>query len=149
MARPLHAVRRMPCEPVNGSLLLVEDDAYVARSLLRMLSGTRFYVLHVTRGDVALECVKRRFFDVVLSDLGLPGASGLEVLAAARARNPATALLLMSGAPTQASEAAAAALGVVAYLAKPLTRAELAFALQKASRASASASLPMAASDRA
>jgi two-component system response regulator PilR (NtrC family) len=122
-------------EPALGSLLLVEDDALVARSLVRMLSVTGYDVVLAARGDDAIACLERRSFDVVLSDLQLPGASGLSVLAAARSLDADAALLLMSGAPTHASVVAAASLGVVAYFAKPLTREELLGALVQASRA--------------
>jgi DNA-binding response OmpR family regulator len=116
------------------TLLLVEDDQLLGRALVRTLTASGYDVTHVDRGDVAVQCLRRESFDVVLSDLGLPGASGLEVLAQARASRPSTRLLLMSGAPTHESTTAAEELGVVAYLAKPLAKAELAFALQHASR---------------
>ncbi len=114
------------------TLLLVEDEAPVARALVRMLAATRLEVVHVATGDAAIEQLRTRSFDVVLSDLCLPGATGIEVLAAARAADSTLPLILMSGSPTAASARAADALGVVAYLAKPMDRAQLAYALAQA-----------------
>lgn len=114
------------------TLLLVEDEAPVARALVRMLAATGLEVVHVATGDAAIEQLQTRSFDVVLSDLCLPGATGIEVLTAARAADPTLPLILMSGSPTAASSRAAAALGVVAYLAKPMDRAQLAYALAQA-----------------
>ena len=116
------------------TLLLVEDEAPVARALVRMLAATGLEVVHVATGDAAIEQLRTRSFDIVLSDLSLPGATGIEVLAAARAAGPTMPLILMSGSPTAASTRAADALGVVAYLAKPMDRAELAYALQRAAQ---------------
>lgn len=127
------------------TLLLVEDDQHLARSLVRMLTASGYEVVHIDRGDAAVECVQRQTFDVVVSDLGLPGASGLQVLAAARDADSSTMLILMSGDPTRASAAAAERLGVVAYLAKPLAPGEL--ALRAAS--SGSIARPAARSPRA
>lgn len=121
------------------TLLLVEDNELLGRALVHTLTSSGCDVTHIERGDVAVERLRRTSFDVVLSDLGLPGASGLEVLAAARASDPTMLLLLMSGTPTLASVTAAKELGVLAYLAKPLAKAELAFALQRAARKAAAA----------
>jgi CheY-like chemotaxis protein len=114
------------------TLLLVEDDEHVARSLVRLLAPTGCAVVHVASGDAALAALRSRSFDLVLSDLRLPGASGIEVLRVARAIDPALPLILMSGSPTAATARDAEALGVVAYLAKPVLRAELTHALQLA-----------------
>jgi DNA-binding response OmpR family regulator len=112
-----------------GTLLLVEDDVWLARAMARMVTSNGYTVVHVSAGDTAIDLVRSRAFDVVLSDLSLPGASGIEVLTAARATNPAVPLLLMSGSRDAASTIAAAQLGVHAYLSKPVGRTELASAL--------------------
>jgi DNA-binding NtrC family response regulator len=132
MARALHRVTAMPNALEDRRLLLVEDDEHVARALHRLLSASGYHVLHVGTGDGAIDCLRRRTFDVVMTDLRLPGASGLEVLAAARAADANMPLVLMSGSPTTASASAAAALGVIAYLTKPIARPDLAEALQRA-----------------
>ena len=115
--------------PGMRTLLLVEDHERVARSLVRLLTAAGCEVVHVANGDAAIAALRTRTFDLVLSDLRLPGASGIEVLTAARATDPDLPLLLMSGSPTAATARDAEALGVVAYLAKPILRAELRYAL--------------------
>lgn len=114
------------------TLLLVEDEAPVARALVRMVVAAGLEVVHVTTGDAAMAQLQTRTFDVVMSDLCLPGMTGIEVLTAAREIDAALPLILMSGSPTVASARAAEALGVIAYLAKPMNRAELGYALLQA-----------------
>lgn len=94
------------------TILLVEDEALVARALARQLTAAGLEVVHVTNGDAALAQLRARAFDIVLSDLCVPGATGVEVLAAARAVDPALPLILMSGSPTAASARAAEEIGV-------------------------------------
>lgn len=129
---PTRVARALHLSHAMRTLLLVEDDERIARSLARMLAATGCEVVHVATGDAAITALRTRSFDLVLSDLRLPGASGIDVLTAARAAAPGLPLLLMSGSPTTSTARAAEALGVVAYLAKPIMRAELTAALQQA-----------------
>ncbi len=63
--------------------LLVEDnpaDARLIREMLKEHTASTFEVQHVTRLDLALECLREETFDVLLLDLGLPDAQGMETL---------------------------------------------------------------------
>ena len=111
--------------PTSGTILLVEDDERVARSIARILEGSGYDVVHAKDGEEAIDSVRARSFDAVLSDLNLPGAGGVEVLTAARATDPLLPLMLMTGDPTEEAEEAAVGLGVVGYLIKPTSRAIL------------------------
>ncbi|MDB4945925.1 MAG: Flagellar regulatory protein FleQ [Labilithrix sp.] len=117
--------------PSAGTILLVEDDERLARSLTRMLQGGGYDVVHARDGEEAIETVRGRTFDAVFSDLNLPGVGGVAVLTAARQTDPDLPLVLMTGDPTPAAEDAAVALGVVGYLTKPTSRAALTRALRR------------------
>ena len=118
--------------PSSGTILLVEDDEMLARSISRILEGSGYDVVHARDGEAAIDSVRSRSFDAVLSDLNLPGAGGVEVLTAARAADPGLPLMLMTGDPTEAAEEAAIDLGVIGYLIKPTSRALLTRTLQRA-----------------
>ena len=60
-------------------ILIVEDDAALARGLARILESEGYAVDTVTRGEQALLATRNERFDLVILDVGLPGSSGLEV----------------------------------------------------------------------
>jgi DNA-binding NtrC family response regulator len=70
-------------------------------------------------GEQALRAMERRAFDVVLLDMRMPGAQGLEVLRAIKQRWPASEVVIITGYPTVASAREALRLGACDYLAKP------------------------------
>ncbi|WP_169928616.1 EAL domain-containing response regulator [Labilithrix luteola] len=114
------------------TVLLVEDDELVARTLARTIRERGYDVVHVSDGRSAIESVTTRRFDVVFSDLNLPGASGVDILNVARAYDPDVPLVLMTGAPTTSTAIEACSLGVLEYLVKPTPTAELIRVLERA-----------------
>ena len=71
---------------VEGAMriLLVEDEQTIAVTLSDDLEAAGHEVLHVPDGKQAIRELQRKSFDVVISDVRLPGADGLEVLRAAK-----------------------------------------------------------------
>ena len=68
-------------ETTRGArLLLIEDDASFAQRLARNLETAGFSVKHVDRTESAWELIAQQSFDLILSDIRLPGASGLDFL---------------------------------------------------------------------
>lgn len=117
---------------MSGTVLLVEDDERLARCLSRLMKANGYEVVHANTGEAALESVRTRSFDVVLSDLNLPDSCGVDILRLARAHDPDVPLLLMSGDPTVTTTIDALNLGVLEYLVKPLTSDQLARVLRRA-----------------
>lgn len=115
------------------TVLLVEDDELVARTLARTIRERGYEVVHVSDGPSAIELVTTRRFDMVFSDLHLPGASGVDILNVARAYDPDVPLVLMTAAPTTDTAIEACSLGVLEYLVKPTPTAELVRVLDRAS----------------
>ena len=68
-------------EPLKGSVLLVDDDPAVAKVLGALLGQAGLSVHTASRGDEALALLGRKPIDVVVSDVRMPGMSGLELLA--------------------------------------------------------------------
>ncbi len=84
------------------------------------LSGREYIVTDMPSAEEALLELAGGPVDLVVTDLVLPGMSGLELVARVRRSNPEARAILITGHPSPASRAEAEALGVVAYLPKPI-----------------------------
>ena len=80
----------------DAQLLVVEDDEVVATFLVELL-GRLGSVHWTTTAEQALTVTATRDWDVVISDIDLPGMNGLEFLGALRAAQPLVAALVLSG----------------------------------------------------
>jgi len=113
------------------SILLVEDDRTQAALIERWLKP-RYDVLHCEDGDVGVETAQRGSFDLVLSDIRLPGCSGIELTAAVGKRSDAPPVLLMTSETDVQLAVDAIEHGVSGYLLKPLDQAHLEATLARA-----------------
>jgi len=112
---------------VTRHVLLIEDETNIAEAIRFILSRDGWQVSVIGNGAEAVASVRALRPDLVILDLMLPGASGLEILTALRA-DPATAALpvLMLTAKGQARDRAAAeAAGVSRFMAKPFANDEI------------------------
>lgn len=108
-----------------ANILLVEDDPSVLRTLERMLKAGGHEVYCATEVTAALRCLEQQAVDVVLTDLVLPGASGLELLHHLQERFPHLPTIVITGEPTLESAVEAVRTRAFEYLAKPVSRAQL------------------------
>jgi CheY-like chemotaxis protein len=112
-------------EPSDGRpgierVLVVEDEDMVRTLLERMLSDLGYQVQSATNGTEALRLINGgEPFDLLLTDMALPGMSGPELAAAVAVLAPAAKILFMSGYPDHGA-------GPSNYLTKPFTADELA-----------------------
>jgi EAL domain-containing protein (putative c-di-GMP-specific phosphodiesterase class I) len=111
------APRKLEAGP--RAVLVVDDDPAVGRSLQRVLESAGYEVVVADDGNVAIETLMSRAFDVVLSDIRMPGMSGVELLSVVRAYDLDVPVILMTGAPTVETAIEAVSLGAVQYLSKP------------------------------
>ncbi len=119
-----------PTPPVTARplVLLVEDDELVRTTLRLMLERSGFEVEEARHGGEAVVLYTRRAADVVLTDLIMPDADGLETIQHLRRLRPAPRIIAMSGGGRISSRdylKLAAALGARRTLAKPFTEADL------------------------
>ena len=84
---------------------------------LLQVSGYKVY----TCGDglQAVELIEKELFDLVITDLMMPGATGLEVLRATRKCQPCTKVIIITGTPSSETLLEAKLEGAYAYLRKP------------------------------
>ncbi|HMB54931.1 MAG TPA: sigma-54 dependent transcriptional regulator [Thermoanaerobaculia bacterium] len=104
----------------GGHILLVEDRDSLRRMLEQALAGEGYAVSAVASGEAAVERLDGEPFDLVLTDLKLPGASGLDVLAASRRAQPVTPVIVLTGYGTVATAVEAMKLGALDFLEKPV-----------------------------
>ena len=105
-----------------ASVLVVEDEKLVRRTLNKMLRAGGHDVTEVEDGQRALSYLERHPADVVVTDIVMPGKDGLETIAELRRRFPNAKIIAISGGarPSGAGALKAAkALGADRILAKP------------------------------
>jgi len=102
-------------------VLVIDDDAVVGRSFDRVLSEKGYEVSTALNGEQALETMEKKDFDVVFTDIKMPGMDGLEVTERIKARCPWTPVVVITGYGTQANEVRASVLGANGFVRKPLT----------------------------
>jgi DNA-binding NtrC family response regulator len=102
-------------------VLVIDDDAVVGRSFDRVLSGKGYEVDTALNGEEGLRDMDTQDYDVVFTDIKMPGMDGLEVAERIRAKCPWTPVVVITGYGTEENEARASILGVSGFVRKPLT----------------------------
>jgi CheY-like chemotaxis protein len=102
-------------------VLVIDDDEVVGRSFDRVLSDKGYEVSTAHSGEEALETIENTEFDVVFTDIKMPGMDGLEVTERIKARCPWTPVVVITGYGSQANEVRASVLGANGFVRKPLT----------------------------
>jgi DNA-binding NtrC family response regulator len=105
---------------VSGTVLVVEDQDSARESLAELLRGEGYEVHEAGDGDSAKDLISKLDLDVVLTDLMMPGADGIDVLKHARNVSPQTLIMLMTGHASVETAVEALRLGAQDYLLKPL-----------------------------
>jgi len=119
-ARRLPASKEGPKSSRSGRRVLVVDDEEPIRKFLLKALATGDYELDAAdNGATALEKLKANEFDLLITDLQMPGMSGLALIREARKLHPAIATVIITGHSTEAVAIEAINLGVAGYLTKP------------------------------
>ena len=121
--------------------MLVEDDEYVAQGLYRLLVLLGYEVECCDSSEAALEKLNMTGFDLVISDLRLPGMSGLELLERVRRARPVMRSILITAfhSPQAQSQACRWA---NAYLSKPFEMERFAQTVKRVLRSTSETSCP-------
>jgi CheY-like chemotaxis protein len=113
---------------MSRDLLVVDDDPFIRRLITTTLEDVaEFRLLEAQDGDQALELANRHRPQIVLLDVDIPGADGIEVCRALRA-NPRTSeatIVMLTASHDDALEALAEAAGADLFLTKPFSPLEL------------------------
>lgn len=116
------------------AVLFVDDCDYVLKGIKLMARGVlpEWDAEFARDGQAALEALRRRPFDVLVTDASMPGMEGEQLVEASRAARPALRCLLLTGAPDAHQDLR----GIVGIVAKPCDPLALKEALNDALRSS-------------
>src|SRR6266852_6918723 len=113
-------------------VLVVDDEPAACKLLSIMLSPPDYYCAMASNGEGALVTLQRERFDAVISDLQMPGMSGMELLAEVRRRYPHAACLVTTGVDDVDVGVQAMRSGADDYLVKPLLESVVVASLERA-----------------
>jgi len=102
-------------------VLVVDDDPVVGKSFDRVLSGKGYAVITARDGEEALRKLSSEAYDLVFTDIKMPGMSGIEVAERVKASQPWLPVVIITGYGTEDNETRAEAAGVADFLHKPLS----------------------------
>ena len=106
-----------------ATLLLIDDDPLIRDILYELLSPS--HECHTAdRAEQALEYLEIETYDVVVTDIAMPGLGGLEILKRIRERHRDTPVIIISGKAQESAEEFIE-MGAFAYFAKPFQLAEV------------------------
>jgi EAL domain-containing protein (putative c-di-GMP-specific phosphodiesterase class I) len=120
---------------VRSSLLVVDDEPALLKVTKRVLERRGHRVIACASGEEALAWLDRETFDVMLTDVQMPGISGLKLLRAVRERDLDIPVVLVTGQPDIQSAAAAVEYGAFQYLTKPVGNDRLEEVIERAANA--------------
>ncbi len=125
------AVRILLCE-YRPAILVVDDEKITRKNLEHVLTNEKYEVETAMDGLEAMACLKKRAFDLVITDLKMDKADGMAVLEAAKAKNPDTEVIIITGYATVPAAVSAMRKGSYHFLAKPLKLDEIRSTVKKA-----------------
>lgn len=123
-----------PAPTSRGIVLLVDDEPTITRGYARGLTAAGFTVEVAHNGTEAAARFRERAFDVIISDIAMPGMTGLELLRAVREHDLDVPVVIMTGGPAVESAVQAMEYGALRYLIKPIEPADLEEVVSRAVR---------------
>ena len=118
----------------RGSVLVVDDDAMLRRSLDRALSAEGYDVMTSPDGHAAIARLIERPVDVIVSDIAMPGMDGIQLLREVRTHDLHVPVVLITGEPAVSTAVQALEYGAFHYLTKPVDPHELDKVIERGAR---------------
>ena len=106
-------------------MMVIDDDQVIRKGLKRILEQAGYEVEDFASGHLAIEELQRQSFDLVITDLKMPGMSGLDVLKAINVLQPEVPIVLITGYATVETAVEAMKHGAVDFIPKPFTPKDL------------------------
>jgi len=116
----------------NECVLVVDDTPEVRLSMAELLKEEGFSVDTASDGQEAIELLRTRFFDVILTDLLMPRKDGMEVLKFVIENSPESICIIVTGYGTIKNAVEAIKLGAYDYLTKPVKTEEVLVVIERA-----------------
>src|SRR5207247_4436335 len=122
--------RRLQCVHMP-TILIVDDDAAVREILVDLLSEN-YECNTASTAEQAIQYLEMETYDAVLTDLAMPGLTGVEILKRVRLKDLNTPVIIISGKAQEEDNESLINLGAFAYLTKPFRLDEIEFIVQRA-----------------
>jgi len=103
------------------NILVVDDESVIRDGLSRILEGDAFTVDAAKNGHAAIELLQQKEFDLIITDLKMPGMSGFELLNAVKILQPDSPVIMITGYATVETAVEAMKSGTIDYIVKPFT----------------------------
>ncbi len=120
--------------PMQGRVLIVDDDAELMKLLSLVLSRKGFETRGVRSGADALTALAAEHFDVVLTDVQMPGMDGIALCERAVAAHPDLPVIVLTAFGSMESAIAAIRVGAYDFVTKPVDNTVLGLAVERAAR---------------
>jgi len=116
----------------QGSILVVDDDQEMCELLIDLLREENYQCESLQSGEAALDLLKNKEMDLLISDLRMQGLSGLDLLQQAKAIRPQQAMIIIMAFGSVETAIEAMKRGAVDYIIKPFKSEHLLLVAQKA-----------------
>lgn len=113
-------------------ILVIDDEAIIREGLRRVLEAEGHTVISSPSGFHGLERLSQNSFDLIITDLKMPGMSGLDVLKQVRILHPNIPIIMITGYSTVETAVEAMKNGAVDYIAKPFTPEDICIKVRNA-----------------
>jgi EAL domain-containing protein (putative c-di-GMP-specific phosphodiesterase class I) len=123
-----------PDDVRRSRILAVDDDLSMRRFIEKVLTNPSRTVDTATNGEQALALMSRNSYEVILTDIAMPGMSGLDFLRAVRQTDPDVPVVLVTGSPALETAIEAVEHGAFRYLLKPVDIADMQAVVDRATR---------------
>jgi two-component system, NtrC family, response regulator HydG len=123
---------KTPEDSAIAKILVVDDQRNMRSTLAMMLRGSGYSVDEADSGERGQELGSKGAYDIVLTDLRMGGADGIDVLRAVKQSQPLTEVIVMTAYGTIESAVEAMRLGAFDYIQKPFTEEELVVKVSRA-----------------
>jgi len=112
-------------EKNKRKILVVDDEITVCKSICRAIVTEEYEVDLALSGEEALKKDGKKCYDLVISDLMMPGISGMDLLQSLKAKRPEVSVIMVTGYPAIKTAVQSIKFGAFDYIPKPFTPAEL------------------------
>lgn len=116
----------------NEKILLIDDSPEILNNLSEYLISEGHDVTATSDGTSGISMIEKKFYDIVLTDMKMPGADGMEVLKYVKEHSPESICIILTGYGTIKNAVEAIKNGAFDYLTKPVKLDEIAITLNRA-----------------
>src|SRR5574340_1486396 len=116
----------------RNAIMIVDDDPYVLESISTLLRAFGFYVLTSNNANDAMQGIQREQVDVLLTDIKMPGITGVELLGMIHRYDPQTPVVLMTAYAELDVAVDAIKKGAFDFITKPYNADYLLHTIEKA-----------------